>query len=223
MAKHHSRLPIAPGQEFDRWTVLSIAPSDKRKQKRWFCRCKCGTIRDVAASHLRRGTSRSCGCLIKELASKRATTHGMTKTPEHRIWRTMKNRILNPRNKDYPRYGGRGLKISEEFAHSFLTWLEEVGPRPSPKYSIGRIDNSRGYESGNVRWETAPEQASNRRTNRFLVYEERKQTLSQWSKEKNLSIQLIRSRLKRGWSVADTLSISPVGYFRKNPTIPSPQ
>lgn len=92
--------------------------------------------------------------------------HGMTNTPEYRCWQQLKNRCLNPKHIAYPDYGGRGITIHETWVNDFLVFFRDVGLRPSPKHSLDRLDNERGYEPGNCAWKTPEEQRNNRRPHR---------------------------------------------------------
>ena len=74
----------------------------------------------------------------------------------------MKSRCLNPRQADYPSYGGRGITVCERWLHSFEAFLADVGPRPAGM-SLDRINVNGNYEPGNVRWATAREQRANQR------------------------------------------------------------
>jgi hypothetical protein len=75
---------------------------------------------------------------------------------------SMKDRCCNPNNKYWNRYGGRGIKVCDEWINDFARFLSEVGEKPAPEYSIDRIDNDGGYEPGNVRWASPSEQGRNR-------------------------------------------------------------
>lgn len=90
--------------------------------------------------------------------------HGLSKTPEYVLWKTMVMRCRNPNAQGYSHYGARGITVCDEWAQNPHAFLSYIGPRPSPQHSLGRKDNSKGYEPGNVRWETPDQQARNRRT-----------------------------------------------------------
>jgi hypothetical protein len=154
------------GLRFGRLTVLGYAGSG-----RWICRCDCGHEAHPSGKDMRSGNTQSCGCLSIETASKLARrrnwrhgySSGRKMTPEYRAWCAAKNRCYNPRNGNFKNYGARGIAVTEEWLGDFIAFYKYVGPRTSPKHSLGRIDNERGYEPGNVRWETRTQQNSNRR------------------------------------------------------------
>jgi hypothetical protein len=147
------------GKKFGRWTAISREAGPER---RWLCVCECGTAKPVSTANLMAGVSKSCGCLKSELSRTRRT-HGGTGSVLYGIWAGIKDRCTNPNNESWVDYGGRGIFICDEWKRDFAAFREHIGDRPSPRHSVDRIDNSRGYEPGNVRWATPVEQARNTR------------------------------------------------------------
>jgi hypothetical protein len=138
-------------------------------------------------------------------------------SPEYRAWTLIKNRSDNPRTPDYSRYGARGIKICDEWRHDFLAFLAHIGPRPSPQHSVDRIDNSMGYEPGNVRWATRSEQGRNKRTNRLVLHRGRERPLAAWAEEFGLPMRTLWWRLAvAGWSAERALT-TPIRPHRQHP------
>jgi hypothetical protein len=139
---------------------------NKSGHVRWLCDCSCGNSKVISLSEMKRkrGGTKSCGCLNKELTAQRNFKHGFAKrgekSSEYNAFVMMKHRCTNPNAEFYYCYGGRGILFKFK---SFIQFYKEVGPKPSPAYSIDRIRNNGHYEPGNVKWSTASEQALNRR------------------------------------------------------------
>jgi hypothetical protein len=122
------------------------------------------------------------------------------------IWRGMRSRCENPRNRSYPRYGGRGIKVCERWA-VFENFLADMGEPPTPQHQIERQKNGEGYYPENCHWATPKEQANNRRSSRLLTYQGRTQTLQAWCDELGLKHNTVVMRLNEyGWSVERALS-----------------
>lgn len=138
-------------------------------------------------------------------------SHGQSRTTEYRVWKSIKNRCFNKNSIDYQTYGGSGISMCDEWSKSFECFRAYVGPRPSPRHSVDRIDNGRGYEPGNVRWATPIEQANNKRAcNRHITFGDRTMTISQWARELAIGRDVIAARLdKHGWTIEQALTTPP--------------
>lgn len=149
------------GRRFGALTVVSQAPN-YRTEARWNCECACGGTAIVRGGALRNGNTKSCGCRRAEVGRQHLTVHGLSERPEYEIWKTMRQRCLNRKNKKYASYGGRGIKVCDRWS-SFDLFYKDMGARPSARHSIERVDNDGNYEPSNCRWATASEQRKNQR------------------------------------------------------------
>lgn len=118
----------------------------------------------------------------------------------------MKRRCHSETDDAYPNYGGRGIKVCDQWRNSFAAFLADMGERPSPWHTLDRIDNDGNYEPGNVRWALRADQNRNTRKNLMLTYNGKTQHLSAWAKETGLKREAIAARLRRGLSVKDALT-----------------
>lgn len=166
------------GKVFDRLTVISQAPfALNSRHKRWKCRCECGTEVEYRGTLLTRGDVKSCGCARRENGAKQMTKHGHYKHSAYRTWAHMMDRCHNPKSRDYPEYGGRGIVVCERW-HDVANFIADMGERPAGA-SIDRIRNYNGYGPGNCRWSDPIEQANNTRKNVHIEVDGRRVTIAE--------------------------------------------
>lgn len=197
------------GKVFGKLTVVSQAPKLKPKIARWHCKCSCGGSSTVDGRHLREGKIHSCGCAQSAWMTDRFSTHGKTNSPEYKVWCGIKRRCFNQADRSFPRYGGRGITMCDEWKSSFQAFLDDMGPRPSSGHSIDRIDNNAGYAKDNCQWANSSQQAGNRRDNLNLVAFGKTLSLSEWARQTGVKSPTIKQRLMRGWAVERAVSEPP--------------
>lgn len=185
------RVKDEAGNVYSKLTVLECAELRSPEGAFWLCRCECGNLTTVNGSNLRKGNTKSCGCLHYR-------ANGGSGTPEHRIWKDMKRRCYNPRRPDYYLYGGRGITMCDRWRKSFVNFLADMGLKPFPEATIERVDNNGPYAPENCVWATRLEQARNKRTARLITYKGETKSLREWSQRAGVLESTIYYRLKRG-------------------------
>ena len=188
------------GQRYSR-LIVEGAAGRRRGARMWVCRCDCGTRLDVSTHSLVSDRRRSCGCLQREVTGNRSRTHGLSRTPEHKVWDDMKARCFNPNATGYGDYGGRGITVCERWANSFENFYEDMGMRP-PGHSLDRIDVNGHYEPSNCRWATSAQQRRNTRVTRYVTVDGVRASLAEHCERLGKKYGTVRWRLDAGWDVA---------------------
>lgn len=194
------------GKKFGRLTCLECVGTQNGKAL-WRCKCDCGNEVIVGAYNIKSGNTQSCGCYQRSQTSKACTTHNLSKHPLYKLWAGMKERCECPKNKRYDRYGGRGIKVCEEW-HDFKVFHDWAIANGWVKgLSIERIDNDGDYCPTNCKWTSIAEQQSNTSKNHRLTYNGKTQTIAEWARELNMNPTTIQCRISRyHWSVEKALT-----------------
>jgi hypothetical protein len=164
---------------------------------KWICVCSCGTESRVYGHSLMGGRTQSCGCLHREKMKTQFRTHGKRQTVEYTVWSNMRSRCNDPNLADY---GGRGISVCERWSN-FNAFYEDMGPRPSPKHSIDRINNDGNYEPSNCRWATLTQQKRNMRRNVVATINGERLHLMDAASRLGLCHSTLTLRIKRGWPI----------------------
>lgn len=185
------------GQVFGRLTVIRWTGEVIHGYRIWDCSCSCGNTKRVTTGNLRHGNTRSCGCLNVETATVQMTSHGMSRTRLYNIWNGIKDRCNNPKFKDYPYYGGRGITYHPSF-ETFEGFLAGIPDGYSDDLTIDRINTDGNYEPGNLRWASRMVQGSNKRNNVIVTDPDtgEKITISELSRRTGVAINTLTYRLK---------------------------
>ncbi|MBR9703320.1 hypothetical protein GOV10_04745 [Candidatus Woesearchaeota archaeon] len=162
--------------------------------------CSCGNTSVMYIGNVRKGNTKSCGCLKIKLATK----HDLCDSRAHDTWRGMKDRCFNKRSVSFENYGGRGITVCDRWV-DFKNFYEDMGDRPDGM-SIDRINNNKGYSKENCQWATQKQQTRNSRTNINLTFDGKTQCIAAWAEELGMNSGMLYKRIKNGWSIEKTLT-----------------
>ena len=191
------------GKRFGHWTVIRYTIT-KPGGAYWLCQCDCGKISEVHGGNLKSGKSTNCGCLRKK-----HITHGLSKTRIYNIYIQIKERCYNKNNPAYPRYGGRGIEMCDDWKESFESFRNwSMSNGYSEELTIDRIDNNGNYCPDNCRWVSYEIQANNTRKNIYVSINGDVKTLSQWCRKTGVLYTTAYQRLRRG--IKPEYAIKPI-------------
>lgn len=179
----------------------------------WHCKCECGNERIVTGIHLTSGHTTSCGCKKAEVSGSRFRTHGMKHTRLYRIWEGMKSRCTIKTVPSFKHYGGRGIKICDDWLNSFESFHDwAISNGYTDDLSIDRIDVNGNYEPSNCRWVSMKKQSYNKRTSVLITHNGETHGLKEWSDIIGVDYYTMYSRYKAGKTPEQILSKEVKGH-----------
>lgn len=208
------------GEIYGNIQVLEMTPKRKKGQVVYKCKCnKCGREFENSIVDYRKRVKKgiktvTCGCYDRHYDNF-FYKNGLSKTRQRFIYNNMKARCYNKKDKRYKDYGGRGIKICDEWLNDFIdfyNWAMDNGYNDD--LTIDRINNDGNYEPNNCRWITLKEQINNRRNTVFIEYNGTKKPLTEWAREYNIPINTLRKRLSTGWDIETALNKKVKKFFK---------
>lgn len=189
------------GKRYGRLTVIKeverIRYPSGIPDRMWECVCDCGNIFRCNSGRLRSGNTKSCGCLRKEMASKKSYKHGGSKTKLYRIWDEMNGRCHCETNKAFKNYGARGIIVCDEWRNDFSAFrLWAISNGYQEGLTIERVNNNGNYSPDNCKWIPRSDQPRNRRNCHLITYNGETKTLSEWSRELHVDRECVRNKEK---------------------------
>lgn len=192
-----ARFQDLTGQKFSRLTAIKYMGHSK-----WECECECGKHIICNLTDLRKGHTKSCGCLREEQLKK----HGMSDTRIYKIWQNMVSRCYINSSTNYDDYGMRGISVCDEWKNSpenFIEWGMNNGYKDG--LTIDRIDVNGNYEPSNCRWATYKQQANNKRNTKKYFLNGEYKTIPELCNYYQKNYDLVRGRVSKGWDIERAL------------------
>lgn len=206
---HMEKVRNLAGQRFGKLVAVECVGRDRHRNALWLCRCDCGREKIVVSRSLVNGNSKSCGCLEtgRFMNGVGRIMHGGSGERLYRVWGGMRNRCYDKNRPEYPNYGGRGIRVCDEWLHdysAFRDWAYANGYDPSlsgKECSIDRIDVDGDYCPENCRWVSMKVQTFNKRNTHRIEYRGKMISLTEASELCGIVPNTISERIKRGWPV----------------------
>lgn len=186
-------------KRFGKLTAIKRTGTTSYGKAIWLCKCDCGNYKEIDGSSLRKGNTKSCGCLVAENHPRKIITNISSTKKLYKLYSAIKQRCYNKKCTNYKNYGGRGIIMSDEWLNNsqlFYNWAIESGYKEG--LTIDRIDVNGNYEPSNCRWLTIQEQQQNRTNTVYVIINNKRQSLNELCKKNNVSYNLAYQRLRKG-------------------------
>lgn len=184
-------------KKFNKLLVIDKAFT-KNREVYWKCICECGNTIYVSTANLNSNRVKSCGCLKLERLLERSTTHNKSKTRIYHIWKSMRQRCYNENDYSYKNYGGREIKVCDEWYNDFTAFYNwSIEHNYQENLTIDRIDNNGNYEPENCRWVSKLIQSNNTRFNKYITINNETKSLADWCRYYNLNYNSVEQRINR--------------------------
>lgn len=190
--------------KFGKLTALSPIKKWGSSKYFWICKCDCGRTVEVIGSNLVRNNTTSCGCYGRSIIGNKTKQHGMSKTRIFKIWAGMRKRCNNPNFKSYSDYGGRGIKVCNEW-DSFIAFYNDMKEGYADNLSLERKNPDGNYCKENCRWATMKEQSRNKTNTRYIEFNGKRKTASEWCEGVDVDVSTFLSRIKNGKDIPTSL------------------
>lgn len=204
------------GKRYGKLKVLKEIQGNA-KHRSVLCLCDCGSQKPIMVERLTAKRVISCGCVFEERLKHRNIKYqgeSNKRSKEYNAWKRLRLSCNCKTNKDYHNYGGRGIKVCKRW-DNFMNFYLDMGPAPSKKHSLDRIDVNGNYEPNNCRWVTISTQANNRRATIFVNYKNELIPRSVFCRQFRLSNNVVLTRLRRGMTGEQILIELLGGNFEK--------
>ena len=196
------QIPI--GERYGLWTVLKPLGKIKKWGNHYYeCQCDCGVIKAISSTNLVNGRSNACKSSVHMKG--RGATHGMRYTKIYRVYLNMKARCYKPKTESYPIYGGRGIRVCDEWIESFVNFYEDMKHGYAEHLSLERIDVNGNYCKENCKWVTLSDQCKNKRNTAYITYKGVTKRAFDWAYLIGANPRTLSRRVYLGWSPEECL------------------
>lgn len=194
------------GQKYNHLTIIEKSERNTNKKSYWICKCECGNISTVQSYDLTRNKTISCNDCGNKRIGEKNKKHDSYKIRLYRTWSNMKTRCNNSNYEMYKSYGGKGIKVCEEWNEFivFKDWALNNGYKEN--LTLDRINNDKSYCPENCRWATMKVQQNNRTNNNMITFKGETLTMKQWSEKLGILYTTIQRRMKKKWPIEKVLS-----------------